>query len=236
MSLALYNNLGGLRFWTEAEIRAREHAISTLHFQLSTELQKLNSAWTFHRVEGPLLTPASYVNPTYGQDDVFITKAEMGDETIVLRPETTASSYLYANHLLTTGQAKAPLCIWQAGKSFRRETSDGATAAKLRFNEFYQCEFQCIYKEGTKADVRAYVEMAIARAIRELTYSDSYRIIESDRLPSYSTQTRDIEVEFNGSDKEMASISTRTDFPGYIVLEAAVGLDRLVSVQFNRNA
>jgi len=44
--------------------------------------------------------------------------------------------------------------MWQVGKSFRRELTDGATAAKLRFLEFTQLEFQCIYSSNTKADYR----------------------------------------------------------------------------------
>ena len=63
------------------------------------------------------------------------------------------------------------------------------------------------------------------------------RIVLSDRLPSYSKKTIDIEV-FNG-DKwmEIASISLRTDFgeitmknkqSNCLVLEIAIGLDRLI--------
>jgi glycyl-tRNA synthetase len=70
---------------------------------------------------------------------------------VALRAETTASSYLYAGYLLAH-DVKPPVCVWQAGKSFRREKSEGASAAKLRFFEFYQQEFQCVYGVNTKAD------------------------------------------------------------------------------------
>lgn len=244
MSEALYG-IGGLRFWSEKEILLREQAIQTLYQSLSSALQRQNSAWNFHRTEGPLLTPRNHISPAYDDNDIFLLEAKLGDQQAALRAETTASSYLYAEYMLKQeGAPKLPMCVWQVGKSFRRETNDGARAADLRYNEFYQIEFQCIYKDNTKADVRGVAEQAIASAIAEITRSSGFRIIPSDRLPDYATQTNDVEVLYDHggtkSDnwKEMASISTRTDFPleGTLVLEAAVGLDRLVTVAMNNAA
>ena len=231
MSEAFYN-IGGLRFWTQEEILVREQAVQTLLNSISTPLQALNSAWSFHRMEGPILTPSSFINAAYDETDIFQLAAPLGGAPAALRAETTASSYLYAEHLLRSGKARPPLCVWQVGKSFRRETNDGARASELRFNEFYQAEFQCIFKNDTKADIRGCVEEAASKAIQRITLSNNYRIVDSDRLPSYSTMTRDVEVEYNGKWKEMASISTRTDFPmeNMLVCEVAVGLDRLVVV------
>ena len=242
MSEALYP-LGGLRFWNEREILVRDQAVQSLYFGLSKALQGLNSAWTFHRMEGPLLTPRSFISAAYDESDLFTIGAKLGSENGALRAETTASSYLYAEHLLKSGQARAPVCVWQVGKSFRRETNDGARASELRFNEFYQAEFQCIYKEGTKADIRGCAEEAMTKVIKQITRASDTRMVNSDRLPAYSSETRDIEVPYgvvvvDGVNpepkwKEMASISTRTDFPmdGHLVLEVAVGLDRLVVVE-----
>ncbi|RYD60283.1 MAG: hypothetical protein EOP83_19765 [Verrucomicrobiaceae bacterium] len=121
------------------------------------------------------------------------------------------------------------------------EAMDGATASNLRYNEFYQLEFQCAYKANSKADYRAAVEPVVAEAIRKITGVRETRIVPSDRLPSYSMITNDIEVPYThpGSTatvmkwKEMCSISTRTDFPveDVHVLEIAIGLDRLVAVE-----
>ena len=231
MSEALYD-IGGLRFWNEREIMVREQAIQTLVHTVQGALLGLNSAWTFHRVEGPLLTPRKFISPAYDDSDIFLTQANLGDQEGSLRAETTASSYLYAEKLLKTG-VRPPACIWQAGKSFRRETNDGARASELRFNEFYQLEFQCIYASNTKADYRSVIEPAVGRAISQITRSDGYRIIPSDRLPDYSLATNDVEVMYGGKMKEMCSISTRKDFPidNMLVLEVAVGLDRLVVVE-----
>ncbi len=245
MSEALYD-LGGLRFWTEREILVRDQAVQMLIQGLSKSLQTLNSAWTFHRMEGPLLTPRQFISEAYDDNDIFSLEAQLGGSQAALRAETTASSYLYAERLLKNGGARPPVCVWQVGKSFRRETNDGARASELRFNEFYQAEFQCIYKNDTKADVRGCVEPVIEGLIRQITRSTNSRIVESDRLPAYSTKTRDVEVLYKTGDslpnrepavkwKEMASISTRTDFPveNMLVLEVAIGLDRLVAVEAN---
>jgi glycyl-tRNA synthetase len=232
VSLSLYT-VGGLRFWTEREILLRDQAIGRLRLAVGDALSRLNSAWTYHRVEGPVLTPRKYISPAYDENDIFSVTGCIGDQDAALRAETTASSYLYAVSLLKSGEAKMPTCIWQAGKSFRRETNDGARASELRFNEFYQCEFQCIYRADTKADYRSAVEASVMEEIRRITGSADVRMVDSDRLPDYSKKTRDIEVMYRGKWKEMCSISTRLDFPmeSAMVLEVAVGLDRLVCVE-----
>lgn len=149
-----------------------------------------------------------------------------------MRAETTASSYLYAQYLLNNG-TKAPLCVWQAGKSYRQESNDGASPSKLRYNEFYQLEFQCIYRDTTKADYYNPAIDAINECIRRETGAPVSRIIPSDRLPSYAQVTNDVEIPHNGEWKEMASCSIRHDFilPGYQVVEIAIGLDRLLDVK-----
>ena len=70
------------------------------------------------------------------------------------------------------------------------------------------------------------------------------RCVESDRLPSYSLRTMDIEVYYGDRWMEICSISKRTDFPikfkyqtkkretieaDVLVLEIAIGLDRVVA-------
>lgn len=233
---ALYGK-GGLPFWTETEIMIRDHAISQLYMAVGSALSRLNSAWSFHRVEGPLLTPRQHISAAYDDNDIFMLAGKLGEDAAALRAETTASSYLALEAMLKRGAVRFPVCVWQAGKSFRVEASDGATASNLRYNEFYQLEFQCAYKANSKADYRAAVEPAVAEAIRKITGARETRIIPSDRLPSYSEMTNDIEVPYThpGSSekwKEMCSISTRTDFPmeDVRVLEVAIGLDRLVAV------
>jgi glycyl-tRNA synthetase len=227
--------LGGLRFWTGPEIMLRRQAVERLARTVQDALTDINPAWRFVETEGPLLTPRRHVSEAYDDDDVWELRAGLGEDDACLRPETTASSYLVARHLLKVGKTRMPLCVWQAGKSFRRETNDGASASRLRFLEFYQQEFQCVYAIGTKADYRKAVLPSVEREIAALTGRPT-RVVDSDRLPAYSVSTLDVEVERpDGRWTEMASLSLRTDFaPDAIVLEIALGLDRLVSVAGER--
>jgi glycyl-tRNA synthetase len=63
------------------------------------------------------------------------------------------------------------------------------------------------------------------------------RLAPSDRLPSYATETVDIECrQPDGEWREVASTSRRTDFPAVPgfkpckVVELAFGVDRLVAL------
>ncbi|USN14090.1 aminoacyl-tRNA synthetase [Brevundimonas phage vB_BpoS-Papperlapapp] len=244
MSRALYP-IAGLRFWSEKEIQQREQAIGRLKGCVERTLLDLNQSWRLERVEAPVIMPLAGFSDAYDADDVFSLRREMNAETWALRAETTPGSYLYAQHLLQATGVKPPLCVWQAGLSFRTEAADGATAAKLRFNAFYQLEFQCIYRADSHADyataLREALEEEIAAIINERT-----RLVPSDRLPSYATETIDIEGVWRGGGqsewKEVASTSRRTDFPVFdpylgttpknslTVFEVAIGLDRVIAL------
>ena len=234
MSLALYDT-GALRFWTEREIMLREQFAERAVASVMTNLKNLNSAWASFRCEGPLITPRDRISASYDENDVFLLSAQIAGKEAVMRPETTPSSYAYALSMLNAGAVRPPLVVWQMGKSFRRETNDGASPSKLRFNEFYQLELQCIYRADSKADYRAAVIGPLAEELGKCCGSAS-RIIDSDRLPSYSVKTEDIELMWNGEFKEVCSVSTRNDFPEakagqpLLVLEVALGMDRLVCV------
>lgn len=220
MSEALFKH-GGLRFWSEREIILREQVTQSVSSIVKDTLIDVNPAWRIARCEGPILHPRSEVSSEYDDSDIFVTN----HKDFVLRPETTASSYAYARHL----NKKLPLCVWQAGISSRRETNDGASAAKLRFNSFWQLEFQCIYSDTTKADYRKALITALVPYLSRLL-GDEVKIVDSDRLPSYSEST--IDLEFKG--KEIASCSIRTDYSENTrVCEIALGLDRVVSLYFD---
>lgn len=231
MSKAFFNT-GQLRFWDEQEISLREGCIPRLLFAVKTPLLHMNKAWRFERIEGPCLAPKSSLSPAYDEEDIWITSGKFNGEQVVLRAETTKTSYLYAEDFFQS-KINPPLCVWQVGKSFRRENNDGASASKLRFFEFYQQEFQCIFSPTTKADYLSGVVESVCKEISLITATEA-RVVSSDRLPSYSEQTLDVEVLYNNEWREMASISLRTDFPNMKVLEAAIGLDRLVSVLINK--
>lgn len=237
MSLALYD-LGGVRFWTPEETKRRARIKEDLVSCVETTLLDLNQMWRILEVETPALMPMSRMNPNYDSSDVFILQdAPGGEEQWALRAETTDGSYALAQHILRTTTTKPPLCVYQVGRSYRRETSDGATAAKLRFNEFQQLEFQCIYGESTAAPIAETLRRNLLPRVSALTSREA-RLVESDRLPSYATETIDIEVLTSSGDwREVASTSRRTDFPqvagmkfNCLCFEVAFGLDRMVEL------
>lgn len=245
MSRALYP-IAGLRFWSEKEIQQREQAIGRLAGCVERTLLDLNQSWRLERVEAPVIMPLAGFSDAYDADDVFSLRREMNAETWALRAETTPGSYLYAKHLLQATSIKPPLCVWQAGLSFRTEAADGATAAKLRFNAFYQLEFQCIYRADSHADYAKALRDALEIELSAIT-GQATRQVPSDRLPSYATETIDIEGLWAPAPgqteyKEIASTSRRTDFPVFdpylgatpkntlTVFEVAIGLDRVVAL------
>lgn len=237
MSYSLYENLGGLRFWTEPELRLRRRIAEALVDAARYTLKEINRAWEFQEVEAPLMMPLDLMSGSYDFKDVFMLQdAPGGVKQWALRPETTNGSYTIAKHILQTTNTKVPLCVWQMGPSFRRELSDGARAATLRFNQFTQLEMQMIYPQDTAFDIQMDLIESFIDTIAHSTGVDT-RIVQSDRLPSYSSQTTDLECYWEDREwKEVASISRRNDFPtvpGYKplkVLECAFGMDRLVAM------
>lgn len=241
MSYALYEDLAGLRTWRQTELRLRRRIADTLVETAETTLRDINRAWTFEEVEAPTMMPLDRMSAAYTSDDVFLLRdAPGGTREWAMRAETTDGTYCAAVQILRSTNTKPPLCVWQMGTSYRRERSDGATAEKLRFNAFTQLEMQCIMAEDTAFDVATPLREALAAQVRRITGLET-RLIESDRLPSYSTETVDIECLLpNGDWREVASTSRRTDFPGIPghkpmkVVEIAFGADRLVALANGR--
>lgn len=237
MSRALYDNLAGLRFWEESKLEARDSITRDLVHCVNSTLRGLNQMWRLSRIETPLMMPAELMSGSYTRDDVFyLQDPPGGTNPYVLRPETTNGTYMMAEALIRDGEIKAPCGLWQCGPSFRRELSDGATAGKLRFNQFNQLEFQLIYSQDTKVDLISPLRENLLARVKKITGRES-RLIESDRLPSYSEETVDIEVLTDTGDwREVASTSKRTDFPliaGSKPLqnfEIAFGIDRMVAM------
>ena len=222
-------NANGLPFYSEDEIIKREYISRTVNLNIQQILLSQNKAWKFERIEAPSLIPTNLINSNYTDDDCYI----MGD--ICLKPETTPSTYVYMTHMLESAKALPPYCVWQISKSFRREQDQ--STKHCRFKEFYQQEYQCLYSADTKNDYQMSVIEDIAKLLRNITSLDT-RIVLSDRLPSYSIKTIDIEVDNGDKWMEVASISVRTDFPykpiikgkeiECRVLEIALGIDRLM--------
>src|SRR6516225_11570651 len=140
----------GLIFWNEEQIKVRRMIEERFVLVMGQALKKQNRAFEMVQVEAPLLTPRHLINDNYTGDNIFMPATltqDAADETrdimlfdnIALRPETTMGSYQYARYLLDhhTG-VRLPLCVWQHGKSFRREQDQ--PQKHMRLKEFYQLE------------------------------------------------------------------------------------------------
>lgn len=220
-------------FWDEREITLRRYLSETFRLRIADTLWNTNPAWKMVQIEAPVLIPSSLLNPEYTEDDVF------SMDNLSLRPETTASSYEYARNLLTRHEGyKLPLCVWQVGKSFRREQDQPTKFMRLK--EFYQQEFQCIFTADSHMDYHQAVLESIHMAITNALGCQT-RVVESDRLPSYSRKTWDVEVDTGDRFMEVVSVSLRDDFgpiqiqtkkgliqKDTLVAEVAIGLDRCI--------
>ncbi|MES2340455.1 MAG: aminoacyl--tRNA ligase-related protein [Pseudomonadota bacterium] len=239
--LSLYQS-NGLVHWTDREIRLREMMQAHFAAEVAAFLTGANPAWDIRRVEAPQLTPRELVSAAYGPEDIFLVdRLSTKDVQLVLRPETTPSTYAYMQHLLNShGGVRLPLCVWQAGKSFRREQDQ--VSKHMRLKEFWQMEFQCAYTADTANDYHAASLEPVRRMIEAMVRLPT-RVVPSDRLPAYSEVTMDVEVDNGDKWMEVSSISRRTDFPqaarfagkggearevAVRVLEIAIGLDRCV--------
>lgn len=219
----LYNS-NGLLFWNSTQIQLRRMFEDYLVGAVSNCLKIQNRAFNIVQVEAPLLTPRAFINKNYTDEDMYCFEAPNGDE-FVLRPETTMGSYQALEDYLNPHNEmkyRLPLCIWQHGKSFRREQDQPTKFMRLK--EFYQLEFQIAYSPTTANDYAESVIPAVHEALQDLL---GFCTIEpSDRLPDYSESTMDIIC--NKSRMEVCSISKRKDFPGAKILEVAIGTDRCV--------
>ena len=200
-------------FWEEQEIEARDYIIKCLKSALIKSLRDQNNGFRFFRIESPILTPLEFINEGY-RDEVFLT------EEYALRPETTKGSYVYMKSLLQNNKQKLPLCVWQVGKSYRREQD--AVVKRMKLKEFHQLEFQICYSQGTHCSYNIKATEAVKEFLTRILKLE-ITIEPSDRLPDYSSETTDLIC--NGM--EIASISKRDDFD-HPVLEYAFGLDRII--------
>lgn len=237
MSYALYDDLAGLRFWRQSELLLRRQIRDAILDSVRSTLAEINQMWHFEEVETPPMMPMSRMSAAYDRSDVFtLQDPPGGTNPYALRAETTDGSYATATQIIRTTKLNPPLCVWQMGYSFRRELSDGATAAKLRLNAFNQMELQLIHAEDTKAEIAGPLRDALVKTVARMTGME-VRQIPSDRLPPYATETIDLECHLpNGEWREVASTSRRTDFPSIAgtkpcrVFEIAFGMDRMVAL------
>lgn len=206
-------------YFTEAEIVARECLLQNIYQILKDTWFGMNDVVKFYRVETPVLTPGSELRG-HLEAEFQMLSCQRG----YLRPEIAGGCFAAFFDMfpqVEQRQKKLPICIWQAGKSFREEINpDTMRASKLRLCEFWQLEFELICSESTQAD---YMGKGIEAILNHFRKGE---IVYSEELPHYSIKTRDWMID----GLEVAGCSIRKDLPGYQVHEISIGLDRLLAV------
>ncbi len=230
----------GLVYQTEADIETREWIIKRISRSLRDKMRELNRAIDFMRVETPCLVPQHVVAGHIDPDGFTLWRTAPNrvvegyePETLYLRPESTKGTYEMFEVLLPQKanlKKSLPLCVWQAGLSFRVEQDK--TFSHLRFKQFYQLEFQLAYSPDTKADYHNHAVEAMVEILNDLYPDLTISVAEqkNDEVPFYSERTTDIYV----MPWECVAISTRKDFR-FPILEVSCGLDRLVVAHQTRN-
>ena len=132
------------------------------------------------------------------------------ESALALRPETTPATYAWMERTLQERANSLPYCCWQLNKSFRREQDQ--SSKHMRLKEFWQQEFQCAYASDSADDYQPFCLEPVRQALADITRCPA-RIVLSDRLPSYSVRTFDIECWNSQKWMEVCSISKRIDFP-----------------------
>jgi glycyl-tRNA synthetase len=223
----------GLIYYSQADIDTREYLIRRIAGEISDAMRSLNRGIDFVRIETPCLIPWTIAQPHLLAEFPLwqASPPSIKEGQLWLRPESTHGTYTMF-HVLFPEELRLhkvlPLCLWQAGLSFRVEQDK--TFKNMRFKQFYQLEFQLAYAEGTKANYHEHAVGAMFALLERLfpQWLGNMGCIEledQEEIPFYSERTTDLTV----LDHEVVAISSRTDFD-YPVLEISCGLDRLLAI------
>lgn len=214
------SGINGLMTFSEREIITRNFFVDFIEYSLRNEIQKINNAISFYRIESPCIINIHDIDESYSKDDFF----SIESCGLSLRPETTKGTYSFAIDCIKSHGKKLPFILWQHGKSFRNEQDQ--VVKNVRLKEFYQLEFQFFYSVGSKCDYFTECCDIVKETLCKLFRTNKVKLVESDRLPKYSIKTMD--VEYN--EMELCSISKRKDFPldDINVVEISTGTDRLL--------
>lgn len=99
-------NVNSLVHWEEREILRREYLIHHFSEEVKFLLRSVNPAWDIRRIEAPTLIPRNMISDAYQNTDVWVQERQTETDTeLVLRPETTPSTYAYMVHLLDSTPA-----------------------------------------------------------------------------------------------------------------------------------
>ena len=128
-------DFNALPFLNKRDLLLKDYLIKRIELEVEDILRNQNKAWQFIQIEAPCLIPQEYINQNYTDDDVWKQQTK-NHAPLVLKPETTPSSYLYLEHILKQQKVMPPICVWQVSKSFRREQDQ--PTKHCRYKEFYQ--------------------------------------------------------------------------------------------------
>jgi hypothetical protein len=114
MSYALYNDLSGLRFWRQRELRMRERLTLAIVECVQNTLLDINQMWAFEEVEAPPMMPLARMSAAYDRSDVFVLlDPPGGQEPFAMRAETTDGTYATAEAIMRTTNRKPPLGFYK---------------------------------------------------------------------------------------------------------------------------
>ena len=124
-----------LPFYSEEEILLRDRFTQAIAQHVQRLLHQTNPAWSFHRLEAPCLIPRALVSENYANDELWTQFQDTPERQLVLKPETTPSTYAWLIEQLRHQSLRPLLCAWQLSKSFRREQDQ--PTKHCRFLEFF---------------------------------------------------------------------------------------------------
>ena len=186
--------------WNEHELETRE----TLITYLSRELNKINSAFRFMRIETPILLPY-----TVDKERVQSVRIRLDNEELVLRENTVTGAYEASRDILS-GKAgpkqRLPIVVWQHGKVFERRNNV--------IHELHNLEYQMLYSKTTAF---AY-EPIIAHACGNMIYKQCGQITENATPGLYVAATED-------TGETLVTIRERNDFWAGKNIEVIINMD-----------
>lgn len=223
--------------YDERDLMARRMIVDIFTFRLKETLTALNRAVRFFQIETPILTPRGALegHEATGFDLVTGHFKKHGEESMYLRPETTFGTFAAFRAMFpdeANRKKQMPVVLWQFGKSFRDEQT--RPFGELRFREFYQLEYQLFASEDSKANYFTACANAAGYVVMKIAGKVTFSAVPESILAHYSMRTTDL--MYHAQDDatagvEVAAVSQRKDFPGAIVIETNVGVDRLTALQ-----
>jgi hypothetical protein len=190
--------------WNEHQLETRDLLVSYFTRYLVRELNKINTAFRFMRIETPILLPFSVA-----AEKLQVVQIRLDNEELVLRQNTVTGAYEASRDILT-GKAgpkqKLTIVIWQHGKVFER--INGVTKEK------YHLEYQVLFSKTTGMPY----EPIIAQACANMVYKQCGPTKEDAKPGMFHIYAED-------NNDLLASLRERDDFWAGKNIEVVLNLD-----------